>query len=121
MQRQNNDIDRLLNIKEFASLILDQLNGLSEDEFNSNEVLRWALLKWMENIGEAVNQLTNETREEFDQLDWRSIISARHFYVHHYFNIRWTRIWKSLQAIDFMEIKEYAGKTANILKERYLL
>ena len=119
MQRQIDDIDRLLDVEGFASLILEQLTGLSENDFNENEVLRWAILKWLENIGEAVNQLSEETRREFNQLDWRSIINARHFYVHHYFNIKWSRIWKSLQTIDFIEMRNYASETAKKLKERY--
>ncbi len=44
MQSQIMDIDRLMDKDKFSFLIIDQLKTITEDDFNSNEVLRWAFL-----------------------------------------------------------------------------
>jgi uncharacterized protein with HEPN domain len=119
MQSQIKDIDRLMDIHEFASLIIEQVEMITEKEFNNNEVLRWALLKWLENIGEASYQLSRETTLEFDKPDWRSIINARHFYVHQYFDIRWSTVWKTLNTVDYTALRVYANEIAQTLKTRY--
>ncbi len=121
MQNQIKDVDRLMDIDEFSSLIIEQMQIITEDEFNKNEVLRWALLKWLENIGEATYQLSEETRTEFGRLDWRSMINARHFYVHHYYDVKWSVVWRTLHTIDYIAIKTYANEIAQILKNRFSL
>lgn len=119
MQKQVKDIDRLLDIEEFSSLIIEKLQEINEVIFNNDEVLKWALFKWLENIGEATYQLSQETIAEFNKVDWRSFINARHFYVHHYFDVEWPRVWKTLTTVDFKEINQYVKQTIIILRERY--
>ncbi len=68
MQSQIRDIDRLMDIDEFSSLIIDQLKTITEDDFNSNEVLRWAFLKWLENIGEASYQFQTKQQRNLVSL-----------------------------------------------------
>ncbi len=77
------------------------------------------VLKWLENIGEASYQLSNETTAEFGKLDWKSIINARHFYVHHYFYVEWATVWNTLHTIDYGAIKMYVNVIIKTLRERY--
>jgi uncharacterized protein with HEPN domain len=87
--------------------------------FQENEILKWAFLKWLENIGEAAYQLSDETVKEFSEVDWRSIINARHVYVHHYFNLACPRVWETLTETDFKELRAAVDKMINILKGRF--
>lgn len=75
-------------------------------------------VKCLENIGEAAYLLSDETIEEFDKIDWREIINARHVYVHHYSNLSWARIWKTLIETDFVVLRSKVDMVKNILKER---
>ena len=119
MQKQIRDIDRLLDIEEFADLIVKYTASINEEQFLKDEILQWGLLKALENIGEAARQISEGTREEFPALGWQNMISARHFYVHEYFAIKWGRIWETLVSINFKEIKVTAGEIAKTLKIRY--
>lgn len=115
------DIDRLSDIEEAALFILKYTTGVSESDFYTNELLRWALLKTLENIGEAARQVSEDTKQEFSGLEWQQMISVRHFYVHQYFDVEWTAIWKTLQTVDFRQISSTAGEIITILKNRYSL
>ncbi|MCW3073539.1 MAG: hypothetical protein JWP69_608 [Flaviaesturariibacter sp.] len=119
MQKQVSDIDRLSDIETFSNLIIEKVNGLTEEDFYKNETIQWAFIKWLENIGEAAYQLSEETILEFDQIDWRSIINARHFYVHHYHEIQWSTVWKTITTVDFVRIRLRVKEIKEILKARY--
>jgi uncharacterized protein with HEPN domain len=120
MQEQIHDIDRLLDIQEFCAFVLKH-RPESEDAFLNDEVLRWAMLKALENIGEAANKITRATRAEFTQLEWRKMIDARHVYAHDYFKISWSQIWSSLHSIDFEGMIQHAEDIIIVLKNRFSL
>jgi uncharacterized protein with HEPN domain len=63
--------------------------------------------------------LSDETLEEFNEVDWRSMINACHMYVHHYYNLAWPGVWKTLTEIDFASLKISADKITDILKARF--
>ncbi len=63
--------------------------------------------------------ISNETTAEFGKLDWKSIINARHFYVHHYFDVEWATVWNTLHTIDYGAIKMYVNVIIKTLRERY--
>lgn len=120
MQDQIKDLDRLLDIQEFATFIVTY-KPLEKDEFVNNKVIQLALLKALENIGEAANQISKATQSEFNQLEWRSMIAARHVYVHDYFKIDWEKIWWSIETINFGVIISSAEEIVATLKKRYSL
>lgn len=119
MSNQIKDIDRLGDISNFCSLIIEKGSRLSWEKFDEDEILKWAFVKCLESIGEAAYQLSDETVDEFDEVDWRSIINARHMYIHHYYNLAWPRVWKTLTEIDFASLKISADKIKEILKARF--
>ena len=121
MQDQIKDIDRLLDIQEFSNLILEHTANVDEQEFYNNRLLQLALLKMLENIGEAAYQLSRKTRSEFSELEWDKMIAARHVYVHDYFKVDWTRIWVSLNTIDFKDIIQKTDDVIKILKTRFFI
>jgi len=49
------DRDRLYHIKEAIEFILSQTDGLTEDDFYRDEVLKRAFVQDLEVIGEAAN------------------------------------------------------------------
>ena len=119
MHGQIRDIDRLLDISEFAGLIIKHTNNITPEDFYDNDILKWAVLKYLENIGEAASQLTRESKSEFQELDWRLIVRARNFYVHEYFAIEWPLVWETLTTVNFIFIQNYAVEIAEVLKKRY--
>lgn len=108
-----------MDISEFASLISEYGRNISIDEFNNNDILRWGLLKYLENIGEAASQVSKSTKEEFNTIEWRTIVAARNIYVHEYFAIEWPLVWQTLKTIDFRSIQVAADGIVSILRERH--
>lgn len=49
--------------------------------------MRFASIKQIEIIGEAANLISEETRNNFSEIEWRQIIGIRHILVHEYFGI----------------------------------
>lgn len=91
MHDQIKDIDRLLDIQEYANLIIENRENISEEDFYNSRVNQFGLLKMLETIGEAAYQISRATRAEFTNLEWEKMIKARHVYVHDYSEIDWKR------------------------------
>ena len=105
--KPNRDLDRVLDIIKQVDFILTHTN-IDEDEFYSNEVLKLAILKSLEIIGEAANQISTELKLTYKELDWKEMVRARNYYVHEYFAVEWPWVWQSIKnEIDFDKIKNY--------------
>ncbi len=67
--------------------------GRTRDALDSDTMLRVALERAIEVIGEAANQVTDETRDQASGIPWPLIVKMRHRLVHAYFDIRRDRLW----------------------------
>lgn len=68
-------------------------------------MLRIAVVKWLEIIGEATNNLTEKTKEKKPNVPWRKIIGFRHFVVHEYYEIDFMFVW-NLVLTDLLFLKQ---------------
>ncbi len=98
--------------KERLGHILDAINSIesftkdvSVDGFMQNYMLQLAVIKLLENIGEASNKITNELRSELNDIDWSVMIRSRNVLVHDYFKINLKVIWLTIQN-DLPGLKE---------------
>ena len=76
---------------------LDFAKGRTRDELDSNRQLVLALVKSLEIIGEAANQVSSETQTQTPQLPWRDMIDMRHRLVHGYYDINLDIVWRTLR------------------------
>jgi uncharacterized protein with HEPN domain len=65
-------------------------------ELESNEMLRFALVRAVEIIGEAASKVTIETRAECPAVPWPEIVFMRNRLIHGYFDIDTTILWKTV-------------------------
>jgi len=94
MKGKIGDKQRLLHIAESINEIEQYISKATFDIFSNDSMMRYATVKQIEIIGEAANYLTEETKMQFPNIQWRQIIGLRHILVHEYFGIDSKLIWQ---------------------------
>ncbi len=82
-------------IKVYLLDILDELERIerffssisSAAELKENELVYYATLKCLENIGEAVKHIPESLKNLYPQIPWRQIVAFRNIIAHEYFGI----------------------------------
>ena len=89
------DKGRLEHIFEAIEKALEFTENVSFDEYKTNTMLRYAVIKCLEIVGEASYKLTNEFREQHREIEWKKIIAMRHILVHGYYQIEDAIVWET--------------------------
>jgi len=71
-------------IKEFCQKVSGFIQGVSFEDFVADEKLQLAMVKLLENIGEASKRLSQQTRDEYSKVDWKKAMAMRDKLVHDY-------------------------------------
>ena len=87
------DIERLKHIRDAIDYIQRHTHDVDFKTFEAHELLPFAVIKHLEIIGEAANQLDEATKEKQPRIEWQKIISARHIFVHVYHDTDWEVVW----------------------------
>jgi uncharacterized protein with HEPN domain len=103
------DKGRLGHILEEIDNALTFTDGLTFEDFQTNKLLRYAVVKCIEIIGEASYKLTDKFREAHPEIEWRKMTGMRHVLVHGYYQLEDIRIWKIIQN-DLQPLKEKIQK-----------
>lgn len=97
MREKPKDKGRLLHIKQSIDNINQFLSGKSAEDFLTDQMLYFAIVKNLEIIGEAAYMLTLEFREAHTETDWKDIIHMRHILVHGYYQIDSRIVWVTIK------------------------
>ena len=77
-----------------ATDTLDRLlKGFDFDRFKTDERTQLAILKLIENIGEACNHLEIEFKSGYPDIPWRKIKAMRNQLAHQYWDIDFEVVW----------------------------
>lgn len=71
-------------IKEFCQKVINFTAGLNYDQFANDEKTQLAIIKLIENIGEASKRLSEQGRQNFKNVDWKKAMAMRDRLVHDY-------------------------------------
>lgn len=71
--------------------------GLTWPEFQRSSLHQHAIAKALENIGEAANKISEETKKAHPEIPWVQIVALRHRIVHDYFRLDLVRICDIVQ------------------------
>lgn len=74
-------------IKEFCGKIIGFTSGLSFETFAADEKLQLAVVKLVENVGEASKRLSSETRALYPRVDWNKAMAMRNRLVYDYMDV----------------------------------
>lgn len=93
--------------------IVEYMEGLTEKEFEENSEKQDAVIRRIEIIGEAVKNISNETRGKYPDVRWREIAGMRDVVIHQYFGVTIGLVWR-VATSDIPGLKE---KIEAIVKE----
>ncbi len=87
----------LQHILESIGKIEIYLQNVDYAKFQNNSMLIDAVVRNVEVIGEAANNLTREFRSNTTQIEWRKIIATRNRIIHGYATVDLEIIWNITQ------------------------
>jgi len=88
-----NDRAYLTHIRDAIDTIEEYLEVVSYEEFTSNKMIIDAVVRELEIIGEASNNLSEEFRERHPDIVWRRMKDMRNFLIHEYFGVNIKIVW----------------------------
>ena len=97
MREKPRDKERLNHIIEAVDNIFEFTSKLSYSDFENNKMLKFAVIKNLEIIGEASNLLTDELKNTYSDIKWHAIIGLRHVLVHGYYQISNKIVWNTIK------------------------
>lgn len=83
------DKDRIYleEIKDFCRKVESFMGGVSYESFVTDEKLQLAIVKLIENIGEAAKRLSEDARAKNAAVDWKKAMAMRDKLVHDYMDV----------------------------------
>ncbi|MGB7159142.1 MAG: HepT-like ribonuclease domain-containing protein [Tepidisphaeraceae bacterium] len=79
-----------------AEAALEHVAGKSRDDYEKQKLLRHAVERNIEIIGEAARRLPAEFREQHPEIRWRVIMATRHILAHDYDAVDNDIVWRIL-------------------------
>lgn len=91
------DLIRLQHLRDAAEKAIAFTTGRDRVDLESDELLRLALTKLVEIVGEAAKQVSATTQAELPEVPWSAAAKMRDRLVHHYFDIDLDVLWQTTQ------------------------
>jgi len=102
---ENKDGVYLRHILEAIESIEEYLKGFNYEAFLKDKKTIDAVVRELEIIGEASNNLSQKFKDEYPAIPFRDIIDMRNVLIHEYFGVNAKIVWDTVQ-IDISSLKE---------------
>lgn len=83
----------LEDIIESTSKLEEYIKNLTAEDFHKNTLIQDAVLRRIENIGEAVKHIPKHLRDRYPDIPWKRIAGMRDILSHEYFGIILENVW----------------------------
>src|SRR5438270_12697909 len=87
---------RLQHMLDAAREALSFLHRGSSEDLRRNRMFMLAVVKEIEIIGEAANQISDESRKALPRVPWPKIIAMRNRLIHAYADVELSIVWDTL-------------------------
>ena len=94
MPPDRRDMSYLYDILDTARAAVGFLEERRFEDLLSDRMLRSAIERSIEIVGEAARRLSQETRDGLPDIPWKAMIGLRNVLAHEYDEIRYEIIWK---------------------------
>jgi uncharacterized protein with HEPN domain len=95
----------IMDMLESINKIEKYIEGLNYEQFVRDEKTKDAVVRNLEIIGEAANQIPKEIQQKFSNVPWAQIIAMRNRMIHGYFAIDYRIVWDIVK-IDISLLKK---------------
>lgn len=100
------DLTRLKHIRDAAQEALSFVNKRTRQDLDRDRMLSLALVRLIEIIGEAANNISEPCQTKYAKIPWRQIIGMRNRITHAYFDIDLDIIWQVItHDLDYLLIE----------------
>lgn len=93
MLPRDRDLAYLWDMREAARLIQAFIQGATYQHFVSDKMMRSAVERQLEIMGEAARRVSIEFQLEHPEIPWRQVIGLRNLLAHEYGEVQVDRIW----------------------------
>ncbi len=87
----------LFDIKDSIDAIFEFVKDLDFNDFMNDRKTRSAVIREFEVIGEAVKNLPDDIKNEYNEIQWRDIVDFRNLLTHQYFGIDFEIVWNTIK------------------------
>jgi len=94
MRPEKADPAFLVDMLKAAELVVSFTTGRTFNDYINDALLRSAVERQIEVIGEAARHLSESFQAEHPEIPWRKIMAQRHVLAHEYDDIQHDLIWK---------------------------
>jgi len=94
MSPDSRDMARLWDMLDAARTAIEFTHDLRFEAFLNDRKTRNAVERNLEIVGEAARGISQETRDNYPEIPWRSIIGLRNVIVHEYGEVRHENLWR---------------------------
>lgn len=86
----------LQHMLESIETIESYTEDVTEADFRERSMLQDAVIRQLEVLGEAAMQLSEETRNEYEDVPWQDITGMRNKLIHGYFGVDIDVVWETV-------------------------
>ena len=79
------------------TFIEEQKLAVNETDFYSDELVKRAIVRSLEIIGEATKKVSPELKSKYPDIDWKAIAGTRDRLIHDYVGVDYEIVWDIMQ------------------------
>lgn len=90
-------LEFIRHIHDETSFCLTRTASISYEIFIEDELLRRAIIRSLEIIGEASTNISPDFKSKYPLVAWKDMAGMRDRLIHHYFGVDYETVWRTLQ------------------------